>query len=344
MSNPITSLPPVRVPVEVELSITVNGQPTSAAVVRPAAAVRTASFAEAETSAAEAAQQPIINTNYTDRKGFDTAFIGISTPLPTINDPSIVSQMIDGSGHVIPYEHFSIVMHADRRLMLYSASNVDYSPAKKFPEPGRDYSRKGLNGFDDSARGEIWLLDKRIPAEHQLDNRFYDLDRGAFDKGHVVRREDVCWGSSYNQVRQGNGDTFHSTNCTPQRANFNQSNQSGIWGELEDFVKAQADTEKLTLFAGPILADDDRVFDGQDSSGPLRVKIPSRYWKVVCANAHGTLEVFAFVLEQRTQDVTAAEFEVNAHWRRRMLSLADLEQMIPLQFPQAYHDADQFEA
>lgn len=291
---------------------------------------------------AEAAQQPFINTDYSGRTGFSESFIGVPTPIPTITDLGAVSQMIDGSGHLIPYEHFSVVIHAARRLPLLTASNVSYEASQKRPEPGRDYSRKGLAGFDDSVRGEIWLLDERVPAEHQLDNRFYDKDRGAFDKGHVVRREDVCWGDSYDQIRQANGDTFHSTNCTPQRGNFNQAQQSGIWGELEDFIKAQADTERLTLFAGPVLADDDRFFDGEDSNGPLRIRIPNRFWKVVCANSDGTLQTFGFLVTQKLDDVTEAEFEVNAHWKREMINLKGIEELVPLlKFDDSFHAADQ---
>ncbi len=39
------------------------------------------------------------------------------------------------------------------------------------------------------------------------------------------RREDVCWGKTYDEVRRANGDTYHTTNCTPQVAGFNQSSK-----------------------------------------------------------------------------------------------------------------------
>ena len=71
-----------------------------------------------------------------------------------------------------PYEHFSVVMHKTRRLALYTASNVDAAPARKQPEPGRDYTRKGLTGPGENDQ-EKWFIDPRIPAIHQLPDRFF---------------------------------------------------------------------------------------------------------------------------------------------------------------------------
>lgn len=335
MSNGIDKA--IRLGITFDIDVRVNGSPLWAG------ADETGERAS-ESGASEAGpRQPIINTDYTNRTGFDAGFIGVSTPLPTLTDVSVAAPLLaaHGSGHILRYEHFSVVMHAARRLAIYTASNVDYNPTAKTPEPGRNYSRDGLNGFGPNVRGEIWMLDRRISADHQLDNTFYDRDRQAFDKGHLVRREDVCFGGSYAQVRRANGDTFHSTNCSPQRKNFNQSNESGIWGQLEDFIKAQADVERLNLFAGPILADDDRVFDGQDRNGPISVRIPRRFWKIVCANAGGELQVFAFLLSQRVEDVTAAEFAVTNAWRQRMVALSEVEELTGLTFDQSFHAADQ---
>jgi endonuclease G len=50
------------------------------------------------------------------------------------------------------------------------------------------------------------------------------------------------------------------TNCSPQRGNFNQSGKGGIWGKLENFIGAQADDERLCLFAGPVLPPMTRFF------------------------------------------------------------------------------------
>ena len=151
-----------------------------------------------------------------------------------------------------------------------------------------------------------------------------------------MRREDVCWGASFAQVRRANGDTYHVTNCSPQRGNFNQSGKKGIWGQLENFIGAQADKERYCLFAGPVMTDKDGTFPGVE-----KAKIPSRFWKVVCAVAGGKLQVFAFVLEQDVADLRL-EFQVTAEWKQKQVKLTALEKLIRLvKFPKLYHAADQ---
>jgi DNA/RNA endonuclease G (NUC1) len=63
---------------------------------------------------------------------------------------------------------------------------------------------------------ELWFVDPRLPETSQLSDRFFTKDMGAFDRGHVVRREDVAWGSSYQEVRDAVGDTFHMHQLHPR--------------------------------------------------------------------------------------------------------------------------------
>jgi endonuclease G len=160
------------------------------------------------TLAFEKAVQPIVDPDYSNRRGYAPDFLGIPVPLPTVRQPSNVATLEDGDP-VIPYQHFSIVVQKQRRLALFTASNVDGSPSARKPEPG-DYSRKGLTGLGESDQ-EQWLTDPRLPEAQQLPDKFYTKDKGAFDKGHIVRREDVCWGTSYDEVRRANGDTSWRT-------------------------------------------------------------------------------------------------------------------------------------
>ena len=72
-----------------------------------------------------------------------------------------------------------------------------------------------------------------------------------------------------------NGDTFHTTNCSPGIAGFNRSNKGkDNWGDLENLVQAQTRAEKAILFSGPVLADDDQVFNGRDIHGRVAIMIP----------------------------------------------------------------------
>jgi endonuclease G len=290
----------------------------------------------------EALVEPFRDEDYSSRTGYDDSFLAARVPLPSVRDEILVSRLDDGS-HVVPYEHFSVVVNRSRRLALYTASNVDASPARKRPEPGRDYTRDGLGGLRENDR-EKWFTDPRIPALHQLPDRFFDKDRASFDKGHIVRREDVAWGESYDELRRANGDTYHVTNCSPQIATFNRSNMKGRWGELENLILKQAKTERYSLFAGPVFRDDDRLFRGVDDEGSVRVPIPRQFWKIVVAQAGDSLQTFAFLLDQDLSG-TDLEFLVDEAWRSRMISMPDLEQLVALiTFPAELHDSDQIDA
>ena len=324
----------------VQISVRVGDEP-----VKPRTAVTPvpdSSATAADPGLLEKMVIPAIDTNYANRKGYDENFLGVPVPLPTVTKLPLVSRMEDGQ-FVIPYQHFSVVMNKKRRLALFTASNVDGRKSSKEPEAGRDYTRKGLGGLGPND-SEKWTTDPRIPEGHQLPDVFFTKDRQSFDKGHIVRREDVCWGRSYAMVRRGNGDSFHTTNCSPQVKGFNQSGEGGLWGELENFIMAQAKSETYCLFAGPLFTPDDRVFEGVDGRGPVSVQIPSKYWKVIVATSDDGLQAFAFVLEQDLSDVSfGEEFAVNARWAEHLVSLADLEGMLEgIAFPQAVRDADQF--
>ncbi len=318
----------------IPLQLTINvGTPTS---VVASIAGRTQVEAEAEIE-----KVPVVDTNYQSRTGYDPDFLDIPVPIPTITDEAVLSHMDNGES-VVPYEHFSLAMHRQRRLALFIAGNIDKRDEKKEPEPGRDYSRRALNGFT-SRSSENWLLDPRIPATHQLPDRFFTKDNQAFDKGHLFRREAATWGDSYAQVQRANGDTFHVTNCSPQIAGFNRSNRHGIWGKLENLV-GKSDDERMIVLAGPVLDQNDGFFTGVDDDGVAKVQIPSRFWKIVVVNNNGALESYAFMLEQDLTDVPL-EFTFDASWKDKTISIAALEKELGIvDFGEAVREADQFES
>jgi DNA/RNA endonuclease G (NUC1) len=291
-------------------------------------------------AAVEAMVEPFRDEDFSTRSGYDQEFLGSKLALPTVLDETIVSRQEDGE-YVLAYEHFSVVMNQLRRLALFTASNVAADSRRKQPEPDRDYSRRGLSGLRENDR-EKWFTDPRIPAAHQLPDRFFTKDRASFDKGHIVRREDVAWGYTYDEVRRANGDTYHVTNCSPQVARFNQSSKRGIWGQLENYVLVQAKTEQYSIFAGPVFADNDPFFRGVDDEGAVRVAIPRQFWKIVVANDSTNLQTFAFLLDQDLSQ-TELEFAVDAEWRSRMISVPKLEELVALiGFPKQLHESDQY--
>lgn len=316
----------------VPLTITVKlGQPVGAVAVESVAM---------EEGLAEVWHAPDLE----NRKGYDPKFLGddIVVPMPEAADPRVIAPLLDG-GTTLNYRHFSVQMHGARRIALFTASNVTAEPALKKPEADRKYDRKTLTGLGKNDQ-EKWFPDPRLAPQYQLSDKFYTKDDGAFDKGHIVRREDVAWGETYDELREGNGDTYHVTNCSPQIAQYNQS-QRGVdnWGDLENLVLGQAASERYCLFAGPILDKNDDSFLGvsEGSNKRIRVRIPKAFWKVVVARTAKGIAAYAFVLDQDLSDVPL-EFVVSSNFRRRMVSIADLEQRTGVVFDKAIHDADQW--
>ncbi len=297
----------------------------------------------ATAAAIERMVEPFHETDYAGRRGYDPDFLGRPLPLPKAKDNTALARTAAGESE-LRYHHFSVLMHRKRRLALMTASNVDASKAAKRPEPRpeADYTRDGLGGLGENDQ-ERWFRDDRIMAVEQLSDRFFNLDRKAFDKGHLVRREDVAWGATYDELRRANGDTYHITNCSPQVKGFNRSSTPDIdtnWGDLENLVLGQADTERLSVFAGPVLADSDRIFVGVDDVGPVEVQIPSRYWKVIVARRGTRLESYGFLLQQDLADA-GLEFAVPLKWRPFMIALRDLEPLAGVTFPRVMHAGDQ---
>lgn len=304
------------------------------------AATATAAATPAVAEPTEKAVIPTHDPDYSTRQGYSETFLGVDVPLPEAVDEAQCAPLLEDASFVLHYHHFSLVMHKHRRLAMFTAANLDADPHSKRPEAGRSYSRDALGGLGENDT-ELWLSDTRIAAEHQLPDRFFSKDKGAFDRGHVVRREDVAWGESYEEVQFANGDTFHTTNCSPQVKGFNRPESSENWGDLEKFVSAQAGTDRLTLFAGPVLADDDPTFLGVDEEGPTRIQIPQQYWKVIVAEEGGELRAFAFLLRQDLGDVPL-EFAVAAAWREHMIAIGELEELLGVvRFPEVVRQADQ---
>ena len=290
--------------------------------------------------ATEAAVAPTHDVDYSTRKGYDATFLGVAVPAP---EPAVQGDLaVVGGKLLIPYHHFSLALHKKRRIALFTASNLDASNAAKRPEPGKVYDRKTLGGLGENDM-EKWFPDPRVDAAFQLPDRFYTKDKGAFDRGHIVRREDVAWGRNFQEVQFANGDTFHVTNCSPQVAVYNQSAQGvNNWGDLENYVMKQAGANRLSIFAGPVFADDAPVFLGVDDAGPVRAQIPREFWKVILAGENGKLQSFGFVLRQDLSNVPL-EFVVDPVWQRYMVSIADIQACNPLvKFDKSVADADQF--
>jgi endonuclease G len=296
-------------------------------------------------------REPVHDTKYASRTGYDPDFLNdpdsdldpVSVPMPTAADPKVLATTKAGQD-VLNYQNFSIRMHAKRRLALVAACNVTREPKLRKPEPGRDYTRRGLSGLGENDQ-ERWFQDSRLDDKLQIPDVFFTKDRQAFDKGHIVRREDVAWGKTYASLRRANGDSYHVTNCSPQVAGFNQSARGDVnWGDLENHVLSEASNERLCVFAGPVLDPKDRVFHGVAAGGkPLRTRIPGRFWKVVVARVAEGIAAYGFVLEQDLSDVDF-EFVPADDFVPVMYPLREIAELTGVRFADGVLDADQFDA
>ncbi len=247
--------------------------------------------------------------------GYDRDFLA-----PRINVPRLLAGLkkdaftLDGS-QTIPYTHFSLALHTERTFAIWVAWNIDGGGLLQL-------SRKGIP----------FELDPRIPAEFQSGDELYASNR--LDRGHLARRADLLWGGLA-EATQANIDSFFFTNIAPQLDAFNQGMRGGLWGRLEDALFEDVDVEdlKVSVFAGPIFRDDDRVF--------RNVKLPREYWKVIAFVEAGALKATAFVLTQNLDQLEALDL---GEFRVYQVALTEIEARCEIRFPSTLKDADTYAA
>jgi endonuclease G len=240
-----------------------------------------------------------------DARGYTDDFLdGWKVSAPTTNHDHKGVLLKKGSkAWVIPYYHYSLVMNLDRRLVAWTACNVDYSPAaRQFTKPRKVYG------------GENWRLDPRVAIQAaglQLEDAHFYAPAKKIDRGHIVRREDGAWGVTADEAEFGNSDTYHWTNCTPQSEGFNQSADHGIWGKFEEHIEGQVKAEggRMCVFAGPVLNPDDPEHGYPDGA---TIQVPMEFWKVVACvsreNGHRVKLSYGFVFDQ-TEPVKRLGYE-----------------------------------
>jgi endonuclease G len=329
---PDTTFPPsgaasVMIPLYVTVSL---GQPAAAAV----GPMTTSALDRLDVSAGDAIVEkvPKIYPDINSREGYQEEFLefanGELVPLPKLSaaGKKVAAKLDDGS-NVLRYHKFSVVVHKLRRLAMFTAANVDWRPENRTIND-RKPSRKELNGFTGNER-EDWVMDPRIPPDQQVPDYFFKNDRNTFDRGHLVRRDDVAWGNSFKDMQMGNGDTFHMPNCSPQTAGFNQAAEFN-WGALENMVQQQTRTEKVCVFSGPVFDEKDRYFHGLIKSGvDVSIQIPRRFWKIIVSNNGGKPAAFGFLLRQELAAVDLhAEMAVPDAWKKYMTPISEIEGLL----------------
>ncbi|MES1216483.1 MAG: DNA/RNA non-specific endonuclease, partial [Bacteroidota bacterium] len=228
--------------------------------------------------------------------------------------------------------HYSLVMNKKRRFMMWSASNTDYNPGVK--------STKDRSEFG----GEDWRLDPRIPAKFQVTDPDFYVPATKVDRGHIVRRDDNCWGTSENLIAYANADSYHWTNCTPQHEAFNRDafGFHGLWGRLENQVQSQIKfvDNKAIHFAGPVLNNDS---DPEKDYGTGAVQYPLRFWKIMLVNDQDSgLSAYGFILDQ-SDVINQFGLEVKLDFSSFQAQQATIQRITDetgVLFDQAVYDAD----
>ena len=239
---------------------------------------------------------------YADAAGYDPGFLGLTIPLPQLPENRVndMASLKDGSGTVLDYTHFSVVLSKSRRLAYFTAVNIDGAQSIKLP---RDNDR--------------WYFDPRVEKDYQSGPDLYRDN--PLDRGHLVRRLDPVWGT---QAEKANEDTFHFTNCAPQHSNLNQK----TWLDLEEYILQNADREdiKVTVFTGPIFRPDDMLYRGE-------YRIPAEYWKVVViVKEDGQLSATAYMQTQKNL-IVDLEFAYGAY-KTYQVPVSLIEQLTELNF------------
>lgn len=266
------------VTVTIPLQVTVSLKTLEGAIV-PTVGVPTTPTGEAATYRLDP------DADYRQRPGYDEDFLGsdhrIRMPwlTPDLFAKVAWNRWATRDRHVLPYHHFSLIMHRKRRLAMVTAVNIDGSQATSI-------SRKTFS--------DRWFFDPRLPRLEQLDNSIYASN--PLDRGHLVRRLDPTWGATPGEISGAHDDTFHWTNCSPQHEGFNRNKTT--WGGIENHIldAAKAQRQRVTVFTGPVFGDDDPVYT---TSQGLQVPLPEQYWKIVAlVQEDGRLSATAYLLSQ----------------------------------------------
>lgn len=211
---------------------------------------------------------------------YDPSFIpGCEVPLPTIGER--VQPVAFNGGVPVDHTRFSIAFNQERGFAIFTAHNID----------GASIIAEGT-----IPRRNNFRLDPDVPRHLQVDN-----DRGyvnnPWDRGHLVRRRALHWGSTQ-EAEQADSESFFWTNIAPQHEHLHDT----AWGNIEDWMfEVMDDSDRQScVFTGPVLMPDDPAHVNRP--GELPVRIPAGFWKIIALKHQSRLRAAAFLVWQRDFD------------------------------------------
>jgi endonuclease G len=232
--------------------------------------------------------------------GYSSTFLGDpfegarSTPLPELPMPTTLAF---GPLARLDYVHYSVSFCPRLRCAAATACNIDGAE------------------FWDTERGgrSRWQKDERVASEDQVGDEFY---RGSgLDRGHLTRRQDVCWGPTLEAALEASDATFSYANACPQAPDFNQSASKWHGLELyllEDHAIASSELDaplgrRAIAITGPVIGERDH-FATSAATGE-RARVPLEFYKVVAVAARcergparESLMAAAFVMSQEGEE------------------------------------------
>jgi endonuclease G len=243
------------------------------------------------------------------RLGYDPRFLPVELKLETIlgQRRRDAARLLNGDAVTLDYLHFSTVIDRERKFPMLTAVNIH---GAKLRRPTNSSSS--------------WRRDSRLEEILQPGDNFYTRSLGddpvSFDRGHLVRRLDPCWGDSQEEVNLAEQHTFHFTNAAPQVHKYNDI----VWGDLEDYVldRAQTKEKKVTVFSGPLFKPQDPEYGRNREHGPWN--IPVTFWKIaVIEKPGGKIAAAAFMIGQI--EFLAALFEARVFTGLKPYTLDELK-------------------
>lgn len=248
--------------------------------------------------------------------GFDPDFLGRAYKIPYPILLGDTAQQALNDGELYHYTHHTVMMNKKTRLAIYSVCNVNM---KKYIHI-------------DSDEGREYHYDTRIEEKYQVSNEFYA--NNPYDRGHLTRRTDVCWGNNEAESRKGEYDSNCWTNIAPQHKVFHES----IWGGLEEWVRNKSNSVdgKSSIFTGPVHMSNDRDYCIDLGC----ITIPAAYYKIIfTVGSDHKLHGLGFVMKQ--DDFWNENLGRNLHsLKSYQVSLSLLTKITNIKFDEALYLAD----
>ncbi len=259
---------------------------------------------------------------FADADGFQDDFLGVQVRAPQLSAAlrkAAAKRLDDPDSHVLPFRHFSTVVHAKRRLPIFAAVNIDGGAINPSKKPARP----------------TWSYDPRLDETHQPDDSIFS---SMVQRGHMAAREFMWWGDD-DEAREADVHSFTLTNVCPQIDRFNGNLE---WYKLERAIVriAKDKGQRVDCFMGPIFSKNDPFYDdlrSDDSQAELGtgIRMPLRFWYVIAWVEAGKLRHRCFLLDQ-SDDIDAAgplEFDFAAPATVKEVSLAEVSKRADLTFP-----------